>query len=187
MYAAGSFNTRGSIKRYALRDELEFGDSCAIIAENDQELVDCRQFADGVLTRGVHSALELFVRVARSLKDELNREPVLTVEVANSTLHSPKALILQGLGTNWLARGLELATLQYNTELLILNEKFQEVRAISVGVFFAVLLMLLLCLYEPLVRSLDQEFKKVRSILIMVPLAWLDEVKELAELVKAQA
>lgn len=185
--ATGTYGLKGSIKRYAERDELEFSDACAILGTTEAETAECRQFADGALTRGVHSGFELFLRLARSLKDQLTRTPDFSVAVANSTLTSENMMKMREMATNWLNKGVDTATLLYDEELRELNAEFQRTRAISIGVFFAMLAVLLVALYEPLVRSLDQEFKKVRSILIMVPFAWLEDIKELADLVKQQA
>jgi len=186
-WLTGTYDVAGSVKRYATRDELEFGDACSLLRTSAADQASCRAFADGVLIRGINSAFEQYLRMAVGLKDQLSRSPDVTVAQVNSTLHSASVLVMQQLSAVWLDDGLHLAAEMYQAELANHNKTFQKVRGALAGVFFACITLLLLAVYEPLVRSLDEEFKKVRSVLIMVPLPWLDDIKVLAELVKSQA
>jgi len=155
--------------------------------EAPQQYDNCTAVAKGVFTGGVRSALELYLRIARGLNDQLVRLPLTTLSDVDEALHSEAVLVMQTMAESWLSQGLEKSARLYQSELTDYNENFQEIRQGLAIMFFIAIVALLLVVYDPLVRALDDDFKKVRSILIMVPLSWLEENRELADLLKAQA
>mgnify|MGYP000078055298 CR=1 FL=1 len=148
---------------------------------------ECAQYSDGVFKRGVRSALELYLRIALGVKDELLRIPLETAADVNTTLHGHAMQSMRHMSDTWLNRGLETSAHLFETELAQYNDHFQEVRGGLAAMFFIAIVLLLVVVYDPLVRSLDDEFKKVRSILVIVPISWLEDTRVLADLVKAQA
>lgn len=136
-----------------------------------------------MFTRSLQTAYQTLLQSALTLKDAWIANPNLATNTVARTL----IFAIFGLVDPWLSRGIEAAAVMYGDEILKIGHEFVEHRRIMVGVFVAVLACLSVLLYHPLVLSLDFQFKRVRGLLVLVPLSWITENRDLAQLIKDQA
>jgi len=74
------------------------------------------------------------------------------------------------LGVWWLPAGVQLEGKIYFDEQISHLNSFMTVRIAILAVFLSLLSLCFLWVFEPLVRELDMHVKRVRALLVMVPI-----------------
>lgn len=178
LYGSKDYETYGSVKRSPVRDELNFGNACALlpfvevnrIDEIDLAGVTCESLGSGVLLRGLDPALQFYLEQTRALGDQLAALPkdqnqTRVVEILNS----PAVWQLEFLDRSYLRYGLLVDANLFLSEQLQANAEFMKVRAGLLGGFLVSIVFAYVLVFNPMIRALDRELKRVQAMLVMVP------------------
>jgi len=183
LFGDAALNVPGSLRRNERQDELNFGDACNFMTYEDasEDAVwsipegrdrDCRLVADGVFTKGLKAAFSLFVDTTRTLREQL-----LTVAVSDSNITRIRELAqseafytINLMERTWLSHGLHTESGMYLKAQVQDLKTLMDVRTIMLAVFLALLTICYFFIYDPLVASMDIHLKRVRGLLVMVPL-----------------
>lgn len=178
LYGSTEMKTQGSVKRYPARDELNFGNACRFMSfaavntvdESDISSQTCEDIANGVFLHGLNSAYLYFLEGCATLANQL--QPLGGDD--NSTritnfLASHEVKELEYLDRSFLRYGLMVDANMYLTEQLTGNADFLKVRAGLLAGFLVLIAVAYAIVYDPMIRALDKELKRVQAMLVMVP------------------
>jgi len=170
----------GSLKRDATRDGMVFNDACPYL---DAEGAnggsawsippadrDCRTVASGVFTNGLHAAIALFMSTATRMRGHL-------VEMSSDKNSTRIRQYLQGsdmytvnlLERSWLGYALRVEAAMYYDDQERHLHQVLDARTAMLAVFLTALVLCYFTIYGPLVQQMDAQLKRVRGLLVMIP------------------
>ncbi len=180
LYGSSWMNTSASVGASSKMDALLFGDACKEVKSHTYE--ECVAFGDGVITHGVDSALEEYIRAVRSFAVQFMNQPNRTLSYVNETIHSVAYQRIKQMDATYFYEPMDAA------EELVLNEQldaidaFTKSLALLLGLFLTALVLLFVVVYLPIVRSLDSQVKRTRGMLLMIPYDVMEHLPQLRKL-----
>jgi len=169
----------GSARRSQRLDMLNFGDACASLSSdfasgqnfNPITETECSNVAKGVLLSGLNAGIQQFMQLASNLINQIAaQQSVANMTNIRELLATPEHEMFAQLGVWWLPAGVQLEGKIYFDEQISHLNSFMTVRIAILAVFLSLLSLCFLWVFEPLVRELDMHVKRVRALLVMVPI-----------------
>jgi len=181
LYGDTEFKLPGSLRRNVKRDDLDFGNACKYITAEGMNRMDeldmgdltCEGFAKGLFTRGLTAGLNHFIDRVEDIANFIKNGPDSLVQ--NSTalqgfLQSPMWLEVDLMDRTVLRYALTIESQMYIDDLINLNQSYVNMTAGIMAGFLIALCLVYVVVYQPMVRSLDVQLKRARSMLVMVPI-----------------
>jgi len=179
LFGDPSLTLSGSMKRSEQLDSLNFGNACAMIssqiaaAQNYRTMPqqDCSQVGKGVLLSGLNAGIQLFQQLALSI----NTKTAATNGASNVTatlerMAQPEYRTFRELLTWWLPAGTDIETQLYLQEQVSHLDSFISLRTTIMAVFLCALFLCFFVVFEPMVYQMDTHVKRVRALLVMIPI-----------------
>ena len=193
LFGSADLGLIGSLKRDSRRDAMNFNDACPYItlAEADDisnwpipdSARDCRTVQSGVFTNGLFAAFSLYTSVATRVRGRL-------LEVATDANATRIRQYLQGsdlssinlMERSWLTHALRVdADMYYHHQIQHLRRTL-DARSAMLAVFLTALVLCYFTIYGPLVQQMDAQLKRVRGLLVMIPVEIAQAIPSLRHL-----
>lgn len=195
LYGSAVLKTAGSVRRYPVRDALNFGNACPFLSFGQVSAVDeisladvaCETLADGVFLGGVNAALQYYMDKMLTMVDQLQtngHDPNATRITA--LLASKEYVELDMMERSFLHYGLTADAKLYMEEHLGHGVDFINLRVALLASFLAVISTAYWFIYSPMIVVLDVEVKRVQTLLVMVPFEIVENTVLLKKLLRSQ-
>jgi len=194
LYGSEQLGTPGSVKRYFKRDKLNFDNACPYLPLSEVNRVDeidlgdrsCETIANGVFTHGLNAAFQYFTDSMSTMLEQLTPY----ADNANMTrvtqvIRSDSVWELEYLDRSFLRYGLMVDSRMYLSEQLEDNSAFLKLRGSLLAGFLVLVALTYVLVYDPMIRSLDRQLKRVQALLVMVPFDVIQSTVGMKKLLQA--
>jgi hypothetical protein len=193
LFGSAALGIGGAIKRLPARDVLEFENACPHLPQSKVALIDarpvtetCEEFADGLLKTGLVACLTEFLHDATLVREKLM--PLyadVNATRVSETLAGPTFSMMDAMDSSYLRYALIVDSNMFLTELTDRADQFTKMREVILAVFLVIVVLSYMTVYDPLVYSLDRDLKRVRGLLVMIPLDIIESTASLRNLLVA--
>jgi len=171
----------GSVRRLPLLDELNFGNACERLSSSSAQAMntlpvpetDCGAVGKGVLVKGLLAGVQLFVQTATDLRArilQLGPTGTLNATRINEVYTSPEYNIMDILHRWWIPAGMMLESQMYHENQQATIDYLVQIRTQMLIAFLMILAATFVLVFEPLVWNMDIRLKRIRALLVMVPM-----------------
>jgi len=183
----------GSMRRNAVRDGMNFENACSVLSYEDAQAVSswrlpgddraCATVLQGVFNNGLQAAYSLYIDTAtRVFRHLLTVSQDANVTRIRSHLQGSDVHTIDVLERGWLTSALRLEGHMYLDEQLHHLHTTIQTRTIMLAVFVTALVLCYFTIYGPLVQQMDAQLKRVRGLLVMIPVEIAQAIPSLRHL-----
>jgi hypothetical protein len=175
MYGDEALGLPSATGRSKELDELMFRNACNVMSTPN-----CTLFHRGVLTQGVSAAISEYARLISTLAATSAHLPNGTVANLSAMFTSETYLTAETMfWDHFLESGLSrVGEIFTQTTVDEIGSAFDLLTSVFAA-FFSVSFILLVLLYDPLVKRLNFQLKRTRAMLLMIPTAVIEENRSL--------
>lgn len=158
-------------------DSLMFTDACSL-SQNRSES-DCNSVANEALSQGLHSAIGMYVALARTVLIGMERKG----EVREKLGYGDMA-VLRSLDERYLYDALEKSCELYETDFSASFSHLHIYQNLLISLYLICSVLFYLLIYHPLIRNLGNEARSSWSLCALLPQEYQEEFRKLNSVIK---
>ena len=166
--------------RSTTHDDLLFSSAC--VSSPWRSLPDCATVGDKVMMQGLHSALDMYGTLARTVLQQVE-------EAGNSNqaavhLRSSQAELLRAMDEHYMYDSLNRSLSLYEDDYQSSQNQMKIWQNVLISVFSVCAVALFVLVYSPMIYKLGQETKQAWSMCSLIPQEYQEEFKYLNKVIR---
>lgn len=170
-------NLRGSE-----HDTLLFTDAC--IAPISRNQTDCETIADKAMKQGLHSALGMFITLARTLLLKIAKLPANGNGNITQTLTGSEMTLLRQLDDHYLYDALAYSSELYEEDYSNSQSAMHVWQNLLISLYTIFAVLFYIFVYQPMIRKIGQDTKDAWNMCTLIPQEYQEEFKKLNAAIK---
>lgn len=165
--------------RSAQHDSLLFTDACG--TEVNRSETDCGEVADKALAQGMHSALGMYVTLARTILIRNERDGT---EKVKERLGFGELALLRSLDERYLYDPLAKSSELYESDFTAGQSHMHIYQNLLISLYIVSAVLFYLFIYHPMIQRLGQDAKNSWSLCALLPQEYQEEFRKLVTVIK---
>lgn len=160
-------------------DYLLFSNGCVV--EPNRSLADCSIVGDKAMMQGLHSALDMYATLARTVLQQVEG---LGPEEAARLARSSQVELLRAMDERYLYDSLNYSVSLYKLDYNSSQNQMKIWQNVLICVFSICSVALFALVYSPMIQNLGQETKQAWSMCSLIPQEYQEEFKYLNKVIR---
>lgn len=165
--------------RSSAHDSLLFSNGCT--AQPNRSLADCGVVGDKAMMQGLHSALDMYGTLARTVLQQMEG---LDREKAGQLGRSSQVELLRAMDERYLYDSLNYSVSMYISDYKSSQDQMKTWQNLLICLFSVCSVALFVLIYAPMIDKLGQETKQAWSMCSLIPQEYQEEFKYLNKVIR---
>jgi len=165
--------------RSAQHDSVLFTDACDIEVNRSQ--ADCPEVADRALSQGLHSALGMYITLARTI---LLRNAGNSTQRVQERLGFGEMALLRSLDERYLYDPLAKSSEMYENDFTTGQSHMHIYQNLLISLYIVSAVLFYLLIYHPMIHRIGQDTKNSWALCTLLPQEYQEEFRKLNAVIK---
>lgn len=165
--------------RSSEHDSLLFSNGCVL--KPNRSLADCSVIGDKAMMQGLHSALDMYGTLARTVLQQMEG---LDRENAGKLARSSQVELLRAMDERYLYDSLNYSVSLYISDYKSSQDQMKVWQYVLICLFSVCSVALFVLIYAPMIDKLGQETKQAWSMCSLIPQEYQEEFKYLNKVIR---